>query len=116
MFTFLSLPHCRYKKALYALYGKHNAHPVSFEVGRLSAKGGHAHVQVVPVPRSISADAIADAFKAEGERLRIDFEFGDVNTQTGPGERGYFQVELPDGRKMVHWLKDGVPFSIQLGR
>lgn len=106
----------KYKAALHALYGKSGAHPVSFEVGRLSAKGGHAHVQVIPVPQSISADAIAEAFKAEGDRLRVDFEFSDVDAQTGPGDRGYFKVDLPDGRHMVHWLKDGVPFSIQFGR
>lgn len=68
------------------------------------------------MPRSISADAVADAFKAEGDRLRIDFEFEDADSPTGAGERGYFRVELPDGRRMVHWLKDGVPFSIQFGR
>lgn len=106
----------KYKAALHSLYGKHGAHPVAFEVGRLSAKGGHAHVQVAPVPSSLSAETIAEAFKTEGERLGIDFEFGDVNTQTGPGDRGYFKVDLPDGRHLVHWLKDGVPFSIQFGR
>ena len=98
------------------MFAKHHAHPVSFEVGRLSAKGGHAHWQVTPVPSSISPDAIVNAFKTEGERLRIDFEEFDENSNAGTGDRGYFKVELPDGRRIVHWLKDGVPFSIQFGR
>lgn len=85
-------------------------------MGRLSAKGGHAHIQVVPVPRSVSADEIANTFRDEGERAGVDLEFADVTAETGPGDRGYFKVELPDGRKMVHWLKDRVPFSIQFGR
>ena len=98
------------------MFAKHDAAAVSFEVGRLSAKGGHAHVQVVPVPTSISADAIADAFTSEGNRLGIDFEFQDADVPTVSGDRGYFKVDLPDGRRMVHWLKDGVPFGIQFGR
>lgn len=108
----------RYKTALQSLFAKNNAHPVAFEVARVSGRGGHAHVQVVPVPRTISADAIADAFKAEGEHSRIDFEFEEADSEVPahPGDRGYFRVELPDGRRMVHWLKDGVPFSIQFGR
>lgn len=106
----------RYKTALRGFYGKHNAHPVAFEVGRLSAKGGHAHVQIVPVPTHISAEVIADAFTHEGNRLGIDFEFQDVDDAISSGDRGYFRVDLPDGRKMVHWLKDGVPFSVQFGR
>ena len=108
----------RYKAALQALFAKYHAHPVAFEVGRISGRGGHAHVQVVPVPRTISAEDIASAFKAEGDRSRVDFEFEDADSEVPahPGDRGYFRVELPDGRRMVHWLKDGVPFPIQFGR
>lgn len=108
----------RYKSALREFYAKLHAHPVAFEVGRLSAKGGHAHVQVVPVPTSVSADEIAENFTSEGNRLGIDFEVSEpgANVATSTGDRGYFKIDLPDGRKMVHWLKDGVPFSIQFGR
>ena len=106
----------RYKSALRAFYGKYHAHPVSFEVGRLSSKGGHAHVQIVPVPTSISAEEIANAFTGEGNRLGIEFEFQDAEAPLALGDRGYFKVDLPDGRTMVHWLKDGVPFGVQFGR
>ncbi|KAJ7709435.1 CwfJ C-terminus 1-domain-containing protein-like protein [Mycena rosella] len=70
----------KHKAALRAMYAKYGSAIVAFEVGRLSAKGGHAHVQAVPVPLN------------------------------------YFRVDLPDGRKMVHLMKDHVPFSIQFGR
>lgn len=99
-----------------AFYSKYGAHPISFEVGRLSAKGGHAHVQVVPVPQDLSADVIGKAFTSEGERLGVDFEFEETERNGVTGDRGYFRVELPDGRRLVHWIKDGVPFSIQFGR
>ncbi len=73
-------------------------------------------MQVIPVPRSITADVVAETFIGEGKRLGIDFDFADVDNSTGPGDRGYFKVDLPDGRRMVHWLKDGVPFGVQFGR
>ncbi|THH28827.1 hypothetical protein EUX98_g5363 [Antrodiella citrinella] len=85
-----------YKTALWSFYAKHNAHPVSFE--------------------AVSADAIANAFTSEGTRLGVDFEFEEAERDGVTGDRGYFRVELPDGRKLVHWMKDGVPFSIQFGR
>lgn len=91
---------------------------MAFEVGRLSSKGGHAHVQIVPVPVSISAEQILQTFTNEGNRLQIDFEIQEADTsqRIESGDRGYFRVNLPDGRRMVHWLKDGVPFGVQFGR
>jgi hypothetical protein len=29
---------------------------------------------------------------------------------------GYFRVELPDGRRLVHRMRSGLPFSVQFGR
>lgn len=90
---------------------------VVFEVGRLSAKGGHAHVQAVPVPMKLR-DKVEHHFLGEGRALGIDFEEDpDAAIQSCANGRGsYFKVDLPDGRKMVHLMKDHVPFSIQFGR
>ncbi|KAJ7481198.1 CwfJ C-terminus 2-domain-containing protein-like protein [Mycena galericulata] len=54
-------------------------------------EGGTAHVQAVPVPLALKD-------KCAG------------------GRGSYFRVDLPDGRKMVHLMKDHVPFGIQFGR
>ncbi|KAG5354069.1 hypothetical protein C0989_009767 [Termitomyces sp. Mn162] len=107
----------KYKSALQAMYAKHGAVGVAFEVGRLSAKGGHAHVQSVPVPLKLK-DKIEDAFIQEGRQFGIDFEEdADAAMESCAGGKGsYFKVDLPDGRKMVHLMKDQVPFSIQFGR
>lgn len=90
---------------------------VVFEVGRLSAKGGHAHVQVVPIPRHLK-DRVEEAFIKEGGRLGIDFESDPESAleSCSHGRGGYFRVDLPDGRKLVHLIKDQVLFSIQFGR
>lgn len=108
---------CSFKKALASLYNKTGAAPVFFEVARLSAKGGHAHVQAVPVPIGLK-DKIEKHFVEEGKRQGIDFEEdadGALEACQG-GSGGYFRVDLPGGKKMVHLMKDNVPFSIQFGR
>ncbi|KAG6898272.1 hypothetical protein C0992_000717 [Termitomyces sp. T32_za158] len=107
----------KYKSALQAMYAKHGAVGVAFEVGRLSAKGGHAHVQSVPVPLEFK-DRLEDAFIQEGRQFGIEFEEdADAAMDSCRGGKGsYFKVNLPDGRKMVHLIKDHVPFSIQFGR
>ncbi|KAF8077783.1 CwfJ C-terminus 1-domain-containing protein-like protein [Lyophyllum atratum] len=107
----------KFKAALRAMYAKHGAAGVAFEVGRLSAKGGHAHVQVVPVPLNLK-DKVEEAFIQEGRQFGIDFEENpDAAMESCAGGKGsYFKVDLPDGRKMVHLIKDHVPFGIQFGR
>lgn len=88
-----------------------------FEVGRLSAKGGHAHVQAVPIPLKLK-DKVEEHFLEEGRALGIDFEQDpDAAMESCANGRGsYFKLDLPDGKKMVHLMKDHVPFSIKFGR
>jgi hypothetical protein len=98
----------RYKSALRALYEAHNARAVFFEIGRLSTKGGHAHVQVVPVPTSLTGK-VEQAFRSQG----IDFDGTLEDCQAG---RSYFRVDLPDGKTLVHLIAEHVPFGVQFGR
>ena len=83
----------------------------------MSAKGGHAHVQVVPIPNKLK-NAVEETFKEEGRRSSITFEEDpDEALRAAAGGRGgYFRVDLPDGRKLVHLMRDHGPFSIQFGR
>lgn len=105
----------RYKSALHAFYSKHGSVMVVFEVGRLSAKGGHAHVQAVPIPHHLK-DKVEEAFINEGQKFGVDFEPDPESAleSCSNGRGGYFRVDLPDGRKLVHLIKDH--FSIQFGR
>lgn len=107
----------RYKSSLRSLYSAHSCALVSFEVGILSGKGGHAHVQVVPVPTHL-ADKVEAAFVEDGKRQGIDFEpDADSALESCSGGRAnYFRVDLPDGKKLVHIVRARVPFSIQFGR
>ena len=99
------------------MFAKHHCATVFFEVGRLSIKGGHAHIQALPIPSKFK-DEVESTFLKEGRKQNIDFEADpDAALQACvDGAQGYFRVDLPDGRKMVHLLKDKVPFSVQFGR
>jgi hypothetical protein len=107
----------RYRSALRAFFAKHGCSIVLFEVGRLSAKGGHAHVQAVPIPRKLE-DQVESAFIREGRSSGVNFEVDPeeaMNLCAG-GRGAYFKVDLPDGRKMVHLIRDHGPFNLQFGR
>ncbi|KAF8636669.1 hypothetical protein AX17_003475 [Amanita inopinata Kibby_2008] len=107
----------RYKSSLRAFYDKYGAVLVTFEVGRLSTKGGHAHIHAVPLPARFKK-SVEDAFISEGRVLGIDFERDpDAAMEScSNGKGGYFRVDLPDGRKLVHLIQDHIPFNIQFGR
>lgn len=107
----------RYKSALRTFFAKHGSLAVIFEVARLSGKGGHAHVQVIPVPEALGG-TIEEQFKTEGSDAGMDWEEDPdaaLEKASKAGEN-YFRVDLPDGRKMVHILKYGKPFNLQFGR
>ena len=99
------------------MYAKFGCAILFFEVGRLSAKGGHAHIQAVPIPLRLK-DKIEETFLKEGQAQGIDFEEDpDAAIASCANGRGsYFKVDVPDGRKMVHLIKDHIPFNIQFGR
>jgi len=107
----------RFKNALSSMYAKYNCVPVIFEVGRLSAKGGHAHMQAVPVPSRLK-QKVEDTFIQEGRMQGIIFEEDAEAAMNAyaDGRCGYFRVDLPDGRRLVHLMKDSVPFNLQFGR
>lgn len=103
-----------YKSALRACYATYGAVPVSFEVGRLAGRGGHAHVQVVPVPKELGGQ-VADAFRKAGAASGLDWEDEPERALARVGPAGnYFKVECPDGTRLVHLLKGN--FDLQFGR
>lgn len=61
----------------------------------------------------------------QGAKFNYDFEAvadpSAFHTRAGEDEAGqergdYFKVDLPGGKSLVHWIKPGVPFSLQFGR
>ena len=110
-----------YKRALKECYRKHGCDFLSFEISRTGmGKGGHAHIQTVPVPTSLSAGAEA-LFVAEGAKAGYTL-VSDTNPHmsseitTTLEEGNYFRVDLPDGSKLVHRIRPGDRFSLQFGR
>lgn len=103
-----------YKSALRKCFAQYNAVPVFFEVGRLAGRGGHAHVQVIPVPNELG-DEVHDAFTNAGNSIGLNWEAEPERALARVGPTGsYFKVECPDGRKMVHLLRNN--FDLQFGR
>ncbi|CAE6412247.1 unnamed protein product [Rhizoctonia solani] len=105
----------QYKSALRNLFAKHGAAAVMFEVARLSGRGGHAHIQVVPVPLE-KADKVEEIFHNNGQREGIKWE-QDAEAALEGAKRGggnYFRIDLPDGRKMISFIRG--PFNLQFGR
>jgi hypothetical protein len=105
----------RYKSALRSMFAKYGCVAVFFEIGRLSAKGGHAHVHAVPVPRSIGKRA-QGFFIREGEPLGIDFEESEGVVAPVDPSLSYFKVDLPDGKCLLHLMRERKPLSLQFGR
>ncbi|KAJ3808664.1 CwfJ C-terminus 1-domain-containing protein-like protein [Lentinula aff. lateritia] len=110
----------KYKHFLRNFYAKHACHPVFLEISRLGARGAkgvHAHIQCVPLPQSIKTEEVEEAFVSQARSQGIVFEQDAEDAlRLGAGGAGYFKVELPDGKKMVHLINPGVPFGIQFGR
>ncbi|KAF8584079.1 hypothetical protein K439DRAFT_1633822 [Ramaria rubella] len=106
----------QFKSALRTCFEKFKASPVTFEVARLTGKGGHAHIQVVPIPNSFPNEEVEMAFRNHGQHLGITFEEDADAALESAQNQNYFRVELPSGKKLVHLMKPGVPFDLQFGR
>ena len=106
----------RYKAALRGFYAKYETSPVFFEVAKRRTHGVHAHMQVIPVPNSLS-NGVEGAFRQQVEQLGLTFESdGDTDPTARDIKENYLLVELPSGKKMLHLIKDFAPFPLQIGR
>jgi hypothetical protein len=84
-------------------------------VGRISAKGGHAHIQAVPVPLTLE-DQVESEFRDAATLQGIEFDVEDAGAPSNGDGESYFRVELPNGKRLVHHIPGGSPFSVQFGR
>ncbi|SCV68934.1 BQ2448_1954 [Microbotryum intermedium] len=112
----------RYKSALKLCYAAFGASPVAFEVGRLSGKGGHAHIQICPIPNSL-VDKVENVFIDQGHQQNVTFkEASSSSSLSSEGLKklgisdNYFRVDLPNGKTLVHSIEQGARFGLQFGR
>ncbi|KZT39225.1 hypothetical protein SISSUDRAFT_1003698, partial [Sistotremastrum suecicum HHB10207 ss-3] len=98
--------------ALKECYKSFGAVPVVFEIARLSGMGGHAHVQVVPIPARLKDEVEAAFSKDPAVVWEQDPEA--ALRDAAESKRDYFRVALPDGRQMVHMISGF--FNLQFGR
>jgi len=84
----------------------------------MGTKGGHAHVQCVPVPAAL-ADGAEAHFRAEGDkngvRFLTDDEAAGLLARAPGGTESYFRVDLPGGKVLLHVI-EGRGFNLQFGR
>ncbi|GAA6027014.1 hypothetical protein JCM8097_006041 [Rhodosporidiobolus ruineniae] len=111
-----------FKQALQTCYKSFGAEMVAWEVARKGGRGGHAHVQLCPIPSSLSSEA-ESTFTTEASKHGLDLvEITDTSAFYSPAEgddkagSDYFKVDLPGGKSFVHWIEPGKPFSLQFGR
>jgi hypothetical protein len=100
------------------MFAKHGCGAIFFEVARFRGNvSGHAHIQVVPIPNELK-DGVEEAFVGEGRTKGILFEEDAERAVQiiSDGRTGYFSVELPDGKRLIHLMRSDVPFSVQFGR
>lgn len=102
----------RFKDALTKLYASYGCKPLVFELGRQGGRGGHAHVQVLPIDEK-HCDAVNRGFLEGGPALGVNWE-ADASVDTR--DQSYFKVILPSGEHLTHILRTDAPFNLQFGR
>lgn len=102
------------KKAITETYASFGAVPVFFDLTRYSRRGGHYHIQSVPVPQD-RADRIHQTFIDIAASSGVEWEADAEETMRKIGNKQYFRVDLPDGKKLVHLIRAG-NFNMQFGR
>ncbi|GAA5931350.1 Drn1p [Sporobolomyces koalae] len=110
-----------YKQALRKCFAKFGADMIVFETARTTGKGGHAHIQICPIPSSLSSEA-ESTFQVQSQKYGYNLEevqdtlaFYKTAETDGKGY-DYFKVDLPGGKSLVHWIKREDRFSLQFGR
>lgn len=61
------------RDALAKCYARYDSVPVSFELGRYWSRGGHAHIQVVPISNDLAA-GLSEEFVNEGAAQGVEWE------------------------------------------
>ncbi|KAI7885473.1 CwfJ C-terminus 1-domain-containing protein-like protein [Mucor mucedo] len=102
----------KYKSAIRRMFEKYDQDVVLFEVSRESINGlSHAHIQVVPVPKSKS-DQVEKVAREQCALNNMDL----IEQVPQNVEIPYFRMELPNGKSLVHLLRPKERFNLEFGR
>ena len=85
--------------------------------------GNHAHVNAVPIPRSITSEHAREVIETAGKKYDINFEFipaedarNDAKISALVGNAEYVRFELPDMSMLVHVIKPAVRHQLSFCR
>ncbi|KAJ9122506.1 hypothetical protein QFC22_001935 [Naganishia vaughanmartiniae] len=101
------------KGKLERLFGEYEAAPVFFELSRQSGRGGHNHVQAVPIPQNRMGE-LESFLVSEANKQGFQFEKDGAAAVGNLAGRNCFRIDLPGGQKLVHFMRG--PFNVQFGR
>jgi hypothetical protein len=101
------------KGKLERLFGEYDAAPVFFELSRQSGRGGHNHVQAIPIPQNRMGE-LESFLVSEANKQGFQFEKDGAAAVKNLAGRNYFRLDLPGGHKLVHFMRG--PFNVQFGR
>ncbi|KAI8142700.1 CwfJ C-terminus 1-domain-containing protein-like protein [Fennellomyces sp. T-0311] len=100
----------KYKNALRDLFAEHGQDMLVFELSRQTFYG-HAHIQIVPIPKEKSntiEDIASQAAQEQGFQL--------VDQLPANPDINYFKLDLPNGKSLVHIIQPRERFNLQFGR
>ncbi|KAI8074925.1 CwfJ C-terminus 2-domain-containing protein-like protein [Gongronella butleri] len=101
----------QYKDALRSLFNKHGHDMVVYEIAREAQRGlSHAHLQIVAVPKG-SSDNIEAIVQEEAAKAGYALQ-----NERSDSDRDYFDMELPNGKHLIHLLHPKTRFNLQFGR
>ncbi|KAI7862694.1 CwfJ C-terminus 1-domain-containing protein-like protein [Spinellus fusiger] len=102
----------KYKGALRRMFEQYDQDIVVFETSRESFRGmTHAHIQVVPIPKSKS-HSLEAIIKQTAAEQNIKF----VERFIDNPEAAYFKIDLPNAKSFVHVIPPKARFNMQFGR
>lgn len=59
---------------------------------------------------------VESAFRDAARLQGIEFDVEEASSPNNGDGDSYFRVELPNGKRLVHHIRGGLPFSVQFGR
>ncbi|ORX55121.1 hypothetical protein DM01DRAFT_1286543 [Hesseltinella vesiculosa] len=101
----------QYKDGLRQYFDSFGYEMVTYQIAREPHRGmAHAHMQILAVPKNLS-DHIEQVAQQEAKMAGFN-----LATHRSDEDHDYFEMELPNGKRLIHALSPKERFNLQFGR